>query len=113
MREELLVRLQGTWQWAERPDESRVAAALAPFDAELTEILGAGPGELRLLITLPASANLIAVGEAVADALALPSPRISYERDLNVPRGAAGPGYYCTCGGVDGDHVEGCPRAGT
>lgn len=111
MREELTLRLRGTWLSTERPDTALVGAALAPFGAELVGVTGVGPGELRLLIALPEAADLIALGTAVGDTLGLPSPRITFERETSADRGIAGRGYYCSCGGVDGDHADGCPKA--
>jgi hypothetical protein len=108
-----MLRLRGAWRQAERPDTTRVGAALAPLGAELLDVTGVEPGEIRLVIRTPDTADLIVVGEAVADALALPSPRITFHQDSSGNRGAAGQGYYCSCGGVDGDHAEGCPRAAT
>jgi hypothetical protein len=111
VREELTLRLRGTWLSTERPDTALVGAALAPFGAELVGVTGVGPGELRLLIALPEAADLIALGTAVGDTLGLPSPRITFERETSADRGIAGRGYYCSCGGVDGDHADGCPKA--
>lgn len=105
------MRLRGAWQHAERPDEALIGAALAPFGAELDGVLGVGPGDIRLLVAIPGTADLIAVGDAVADALALPSPRVTFERESTAERGVAGRGYYCSCGGVDGDHTEECSGA--
>jgi hypothetical protein len=106
-----VLRLRGAWRQAERPDIARVSAALAPLGADLVDVIGVEPGELRLLIRIPETADVIVIGEAVADVLALPSPKITFHQDSSSNRGAAGQGYYCSCGGVDGDHVEGCPRA--
>ncbi|MGV9901965.1 hypothetical protein ACWDU8_05590 [Streptomyces sp. NPDC003388] len=113
MHEELVLRLRGTWQRPERFDTALIDAALAPFGAELVAVTGLEPGDVRLLVTVPETADLIAVGAAVADALALPSPRITFDRGTPAARGIAGRGYYCSCGGVDGDHTEECPRART
>ncbi|WP_432045145.1 hypothetical protein [Streptomyces asiaticus] len=111
MREELIVRLRGTWQQTEPPDPGLVGTALARFGADLVEVMPAEPGDLRMLIVVPETADLIAVGSAVADALGLPSPRITFERAVSEVRGVAGRGYSCSCGGVDGDHTAECPRA--
>ncbi|RLV72000.1 hypothetical protein D3C57_145775 [Streptomyces rapamycinicus NRRL 5491] len=105
------MRLRGTWQQTEPPDRELVGTALAPFGADLVEVTQAGPGDLRVLIVVPETADLIAVGSAVAGALALPSPRITFERGISEVRGIAGRGYSCSCGGVDGDHTPECPRA--
>ncbi|MFI1566494.1 hypothetical protein ACH4ZX_26150 [Streptomyces sp. NPDC020490] len=113
MREELILRLRGAWRHAERPDTALIAAALAPFGAELDGVIGVAPGDIRLPVAIPETADLIALGDAVANALALPSPRITFEQETAAERGVAGRGYYCSCGGVDGDHTEQCPRAGT
>lgn len=86
---------------------------LAPFGAELIAVTGIEPGDVRVRIAVPETADLIAVGAAVADALALPAPRITFERGTSAVRGVAGRGFYCSCGGVDGDHTEDCPRART
>ncbi|MEV5480067.1 MULTISPECIES: hypothetical protein [Streptomyces] len=113
MREELILRLRGAWQPTEQPDAALIGAALAPFGAELDDVIGVDPGDIRLLVAIPETADLIAVGDAVAEALVLPSPRITFERGAAAERGVAGRGYYCSCGGVDSDHTEECPRAGT
>lgn len=113
MREEITLRLRGSWERAVRPGTAELGAVLAPFGAELADVPVAEPGELELLIVMPETADLTAVGAAVADALALPSPRITFERENLVLRAAAGRGYYCACGGVDGDHLQGCPKAAT
>ncbi len=105
--------MRGAWQHAERPDTALIGAVLAPFGAELDGTIGVDPGDIRLPVTIPGTTDLIALGDAVADALALPSPRITFERETAAVRGVAGRGYYCSCGGVDGDHTEQCPRAGT
>lgn len=111
MREQLILRLRGAWQQSEGPDTALISAALAPFDAELTAVKSLETGDIRLLIAVPDAADLIAVGTTVADALALPSPRITFEREASTRRGVAGRGYYCSCGGVDGDHMKDCPEA--
>ncbi|WP_413098579.1 hypothetical protein [Streptomyces sp. Inha503] len=111
MREELIVRLRGTWQQAEPLDGELVRAALAAFGADLVEVMPVGPGDLRVLIVVPETADLIALGSAVAGVLALESPRITFERAVSEVRGIAGRGYSCSCGGVDGDHTAECPRA--
>ncbi|MBD3010504.1 MULTISPECIES: hypothetical protein [unclassified Streptomyces] len=111
MREELIVRLRGTWQQTEPPDRELVGTALARFGADLVAVMPVGPGDLRMLIVVPETADLIALGSAVAGVLALPSPRITFERAVSEVRGIAGRGYSCSCGGVDGDHTAECPRA--
>ncbi|GAA3353329.1 hypothetical protein GCM10017744_006190 [Streptomyces antimycoticus] len=111
MREELIVRLRGAWQQTGPPDSELVGTALAPFGADLVGVMAVAPGDLRMLIVVPETADLIAVGSAVAGVLALPSPRITFEREISEVRGIAGRGYSCSCGGVDGDHTAECPRA--
>lgn len=111
MREELTLRLQGSWGHADPPDAAKVEAALAPFGARLAGPIEAGPGRLWIPMTVPAAlGDAVAVGRAVAEALELPAPRIRFQQGAGV-RGIAASGYYCACGGVDGDHVAGCPRA--
>lgn len=106
-----MLRLRGPWEEAARPDIEVVNAALGPFGAALVAVDWDGPGELRLLVEADHDADLFALGAAVADALALPSPRIRFLHEAPNTRGVAGPGYACSCGGVDGDHAQGCPRA--
>ncbi|MEO3783718.1 hypothetical protein ABGB12_10330 [Actinocorallia sp. B10E7] len=110
MREESTLRLQGSWGHAEPPDPTKVEAALAPFGVELAGAVEAGPGELRIPLLIPMTVDHLDVADAVVDALELPSPRIRFEHGSGV-RGIAGSGYHCSCGGVDGDHVDGCPGA--
>ncbi|MBE1535586.1 hypothetical protein [Actinomadura algeriensis] len=111
MREELTLCLRGSWEEAARPDIGMVNAALGPFGAVLLAVSADEPGELRLLMAVNDDAALFAVGTAVAEVLALPSPRIRFLDDDSPTRGVAGPGYACSCGGVDGDHGQGCPAA--
>ncbi|MGW5698788.1 hypothetical protein ACWEWX_50905, partial [Streptomyces asiaticus] len=66
MREELIVRLRGTWQQTEPPDPGLVGTALARFGADLVEVMPVEPGDLRMLIVVPETADLIAVGRRVS-----------------------------------------------
>ncbi|MGI5170982.1 hypothetical protein ACQEU3_42190 [Spirillospora sp. CA-253888] len=110
--EELMLRLRGSWERSEHLDTAEVDEALARFGASLISVVEARPGELRLLVAVPETTDWIVMGEAVARAVGLTAPRITFESALETPtkRGVAGPGHYCSCGGVDGDHADGCPR---
>ncbi|MFC9970889.1 hypothetical protein ACFVH6_08315 [Spirillospora sp. NPDC127200] len=112
MLEELMLRLRGPWERSEQLDTSEVDEALAPLGASLISVVEARPGELRLLLAVPEAADWTVMGETVARTVGMSAPRITFESALETPRkrGVAGRGYYCSCGGVDGDHADGCPR---